>query len=58
MNERWRETYDDWKLATPPEHEGNEEAGDTYEPDPSDLYKRARDDAAYDAAHFIPLTDD
>lgn len=22
MSERWRETYDKWKLATPPEHEG------------------------------------
>jgi hypothetical protein len=25
MTERWRETYDQWKLATPPEHEGLEE---------------------------------
>lgn len=25
MIERWRDTYDQWKLATPPEHEGLEE---------------------------------
>lgn len=25
MTERWRETYDQWKLATPPEYEGEEE---------------------------------
>lgn len=24
-SERWRETYDQWKLATPPEHEGGDE---------------------------------
>lgn len=28
MSERWRETYDQWKLATPPEHEGEEEDSD------------------------------
>lgn len=22
MNERWKDTYDQWKCATPPEHEG------------------------------------
>lgn len=22
MSEKWRETYDQWKLATPPEYEG------------------------------------
>lgn len=25
MNERWRDTYDQWKLATPPEHEASED---------------------------------
>lgn len=25
MIERWRDTYDVWKLATPPEHEGEDE---------------------------------
>lgn len=25
MTERWRDTYDQWKLATPPEHEGADE---------------------------------
>lgn len=25
MRERWKETYDQWKCATPPEHEGAEE---------------------------------
>jgi hypothetical protein len=25
MSERWRDTYDQWKLATPPEHEGDDE---------------------------------
>lgn len=25
MNERWQETYDQWKCATPPEHEGDDE---------------------------------
>lgn len=25
MCERWKETYDQWKLATPPEHEAGED---------------------------------
>jgi hypothetical protein len=39
MSERWRETYDQWKLATPPEHEGDElDEWDQYEEDgPMDL---------------------
>jgi hypothetical protein len=28
MSERWQETYDQWKLATPPEHEGDDEECD------------------------------
>lgn len=28
------------------------------EPDPSDLYKRARDDAAYAKKYFVPLDDE
>jgi hypothetical protein len=24
MSERWRDTYDQWKCATPPEHEGDD----------------------------------
>jgi hypothetical protein len=26
MNERWRDTYDQWKLETPPEHDGEDES--------------------------------
>lgn len=28
MSDRWRETYDAWKLATPPEYEQAEEDGE------------------------------
>lgn len=33
MNERWKETYDQWKCATPPEHEGAEDDDEDFDYD-------------------------
>ena len=54
----WRDTYDNWKLATPPEYEEDEERE---EEDPDVAYERMRDERRAgpgDADYFPPIESD